>query len=184
MAYNPKYDDIIDRPHHVSRSHPRMPLSDRAFQFAPFAALSGYADTIRETQRLTERKIELDEGTIEMLNRRYRRLMDTLDSRPTVSITYFRPDERKEGGAYLTVTGVVRKLDPAARRIIMQDGTVIPTAEISAMEGEIFSDMDDCLENQQGVPFFGNALLLYQITVISTPFCPLPHRTEARTGRS
>ena len=54
MAYNPKYDDIIDRPHHVSRSHPRMPLSDRAFQFAPFAALSGYADTIRETQRLTE----------------------------------------------------------------------------------------------------------------------------------
>ena len=80
MAYNPKYDDIIDRPHHVSHSHPRMPLSDRAFQFAPFAALSGYADTIRETQRLTERKIELDEGTIEMLNRRYRRLMDTLDS--------------------------------------------------------------------------------------------------------
>ena len=136
MAYNPKYDDIIDRPHHVSRSHPRMPLSDRAFQFAPFAALSGYADTIRETQRLTERKIE-------MLNRRYRRLMDTLDSRPTVSITYFRPDERKEGGAYLTVTGVVRKLDPAARRIIMQDGTVIPAAEISAMEGEIFSDMDE-----------------------------------------
>ena len=135
MAYNPKYDDIIDRPHHVSRSHPRMPLSDRAFQFAPFAALSGYADTIRETQRLTERKIELDEGTIEMLNRRYRR--------PTVSITYFRPDERKEGGAYLTVTGVVRKLDPAARRIIMQDGTVIPAAEISAMEGEIFSDMDE-----------------------------------------
>ena len=129
MAYNPKYDDIIDRPHHVSHSHPRMPLSDRAFQF--------------ETQRLTERKIELDEGTIEMLNRRYRRLMDTLDSRPTVSITYFRPDERKEGGAYLTVTGVVRKLDPAARRIIMQDGTVIPTAEISAMEGEIFSDMDE-----------------------------------------
>ena len=108
MAYNPKYDDIIDHPHHVSRSHPRMPLSDRAFQFAPFAALSGYADTIRETQRLTERKIKLNEGTIEMLNRRYRRLMDTLDSRPTVSITYFRPDERKEGGAYLTVTGVVR----------------------------------------------------------------------------
>ena len=91
----------------------------------------------------TERKIELDEGTIEMLNRRYRRLMDTLDSRPTVSITYFRPDERKEGGAYLTVTGVVRKLDPAARRIIMQDGTVIPAAEISAMEGEIFSDMNE-----------------------------------------
>ena len=131
MAYNPKYDDIIDHPHHVPRSHPRMPLSDRAFQFAPFAALSGYADTIRETQRLTERKIELDEGTIEMLNRRCRRLMDTLDSRPTASITYFRPDERKEGGAYLTVTGVVRKLDPAARRIIMQDGTVIPAAEIS-----------------------------------------------------
>ena len=92
MAYNPKYDGIIDRPHHVSRSHPRMPLSDRAFQFAPFAALSGYADTIRETQRLTEQKIELDEGTIEMLNRRCRRLMDMLDSRPTVSITYFRPD--------------------------------------------------------------------------------------------
>ena len=138
MAHNPKYDDIIDHPHHVSRSHPRMPLSDRAFQFAPFAALSGYADTIRETQRLTERKIKLNEGTIEMLNRRYRRLMDTLDSR----LTYFRPDERKEGGAYLTVTGVVRKLDPAARRIIMQDGTVIPAAEISAMEG-IFSDMDE-----------------------------------------
>ena len=72
-----------------------------------------------------------------------RRLMDTLDSRPTVSITYVKPVERKEGGAYLTVTGVVRKLDPAARRIIMQDGTVIPAAEISVMEGEIFSDMDE-----------------------------------------
>ena len=87
MAYNPKYDDIIDRPHHVSRSHPRMPLSDRAFQFAPFAALSGYADTIRETQRLTERKIELDEGTIEMLNRRYRRPMRSTAVRPSASPT-------------------------------------------------------------------------------------------------
>lgn len=143
MGYNHKYDDIIDHPHHVSWNHPQMPMHDRAYQFAPFAALSGYADSIRETQRLTERKIELDEGTIDMLNRRYRRLMDVLSTQPTISITYFKPDERKEGGAYLTVTGVVRKIDPTGRRIIMQDGTVIPTTEVSAMEGEIFSDMDE-----------------------------------------
>ena len=99
---NNRYDEIINLPHHVSKTRPRMPMSDRAAQFAPFAALTGYDSAIKETGRLTDERIELDEGALTALNMRYQLLMDALDEEPEVEITYFKPDERKAGGEYVT----------------------------------------------------------------------------------
>ena len=104
---NGKYDEIMGLPHHVSKTRPQMPMSDRAAQFAPFAALTGYDSAIKETGRLTDERIELDEGALTALNMRYQLLMDALDEEPEVEITYFKPDERKAGGAYVTATGAV-----------------------------------------------------------------------------
>lgn len=101
---NRKYAGIMNLPHHVSPTRPQMPISDRAAQFSPFAALTGYAGVIRETARLTDRKIELDETMLTALNERYQLLLSVLDAEPEVEITYFVPDERKSGGAYRTVT--------------------------------------------------------------------------------
>ena len=102
-------------PHHVSKTRPQMPMSDRAAQFAPFAALTGYDSAIKETGRLTDERIELDEGALTALNMRYQLLMDALDEEPEVEITYFKPDERKAGGAYVTATGAVIKVDDFER---------------------------------------------------------------------
>ncbi|MBO5649011.1 MAG: hypothetical protein J6S76_03760, partial [Clostridia bacterium] len=103
-----KYEDIIDLPHHVSYRHPRMSRIDRAAQFAPFAALTGYEAAVRETARLTEGQKELDETALAVLNEKLRLLADFLEDRAQVSITYFRPDERKKGGAYLSAEGAVK----------------------------------------------------------------------------
>ena len=103
-----------------------MPMSDRAAQFAPFAALTGYDAAIKETGRLTDDKIELDEEALTALDMKYQLLMDALDDAPEVTITYFQPDERKAGGKYLTATGAVKKVDDYERLITMQDGAKIP----------------------------------------------------------
>ena len=121
-----KYDEIMGLPHHVSTTRPQMPLSDRAAQFAPFAALTGYDSAIKETGRLTDERIELDEEALAALDRKYQLLMDTLDDEPAVTITYFQPDERKAGGQYVSATGTVKKVDTFGRRILLQDGTRIP----------------------------------------------------------
>ena len=102
-----RYDDIIDLPHHTSKKHPRMPLLDRAAQFAPFAALTGHEAAIKETARLTEEEIELDENRKELLDLRLQQLQECLAEQPMVTVTYFKPDEKKAGGAYVSVTGVV-----------------------------------------------------------------------------
>ena len=132
-----QYDDIIRLPHPDSPKHPRM-LYDRAAQFSPFAALTGYAGVIRETARLTDRKIELDETMLTALNERYQLLLSVLDAEPEVEITYFVPDERKSGGAYRTVSGVVKKADEFARRLTLTDGTVIPMEDVLMLDGAIF----------------------------------------------
>lgn len=123
---NNRYDEIINLPHHVSKTRPRMPMSDRAAQFAPFAALTGYDSAIKETGRLTDERIELDEEALTALDRKYQLLMDTLDDAPEVTIIYFQPDERKAGGQYVSATGTVKKVDTFGRRILLQDGTRIP----------------------------------------------------------
>jgi hypothetical protein len=135
------YQEIIDLPHHVSKTHPQMPMSDRAAQFSPFAALTGYNSAIRETGRLTEERIELDEEALMALNMRYQLLIDSLKECPEVRITYFKPDERKSGGAYLTITGVVKKVDDYKRLITMQDGMIIPLDDVLMIEGKLFSGL-------------------------------------------
>ena len=126
MRMNNRYDEIMELPHHVSKTHPQMPMSDRAAQFAPFAALTGYDSAIKETGRLTDERIELDEEALTALDRKYQLLMDTLDDAPEVTIIYFQPDERKAGGQYVSATGTVKKVDTFGRRILLQDGARIP----------------------------------------------------------
>lgn len=137
-----EYDDIIHLPHHVSSKRPQMPMSDRAAQFSPFAALTGYDDTIQETGRLTEQKIELDDEALQELNERFNILQEHLCEQPEVRFAYFKPDARKDGGAYLTVSGVVRKIKLYEREILLQDGTIIPVDDILKMESSIFPEID------------------------------------------
>ena len=126
MRMNNRYDEIMGLPHHVSKTRPQMPMSDRAAQFAPFAALTGYDSAIKETGRLTDERIALDEEALTALDRKYQLLMDALDDAPEVTIIYFQPDERKAGSQYVSATGTVKKVDTFGRRILLQDGTRIP----------------------------------------------------------
>ena len=137
-----KYEEIINLPHHVSKTRPQMPMSDRAAQFAPFAALTGYDSAIKETGRLTDERIELDEEALTALNMRYQLLMDALNEEPEVEITYFKPDERKTGGEYISVTGAVKKIDDFERLITMQDGMKIPMDDVLSIDGELFSSLE------------------------------------------
>ena len=135
---NDQYNDIIDLPHHVSATRPRMSMIDRAAQFSPFAALTGYDAAIKETGRLTDERIELSEESHATLDRKQQLLMDNLADRPVVSVTYFVPDERKSGGAYVTVTGRVKKVDEFERLLILTDGTKIQLDEIQDLSGDFF----------------------------------------------
>ncbi len=128
------YDDIIHLPHHVSSTRPQMSMEDRAAQFSPFAALTGYDAAIDETGRLTDEKIELDEDTLHILNAKIQLVIDNLSKKLEFYITYFKPDEYKEGGSYLTVSGVVKKVDDYERLLVMQDGTKIPMDDILNIE--------------------------------------------------
>ena len=130
------YDDIINLPHHVSKKRPQMSMADRAAQFSPFAALTGHDEAIRETARLTDDRIDLDEGELEILNMRFQLLFDNLDSSPEVTFTWFKPDARKAGGSYETTHGTVKKIDHQNRLIIMQDQTVIPMDDVVRIELE------------------------------------------------
>ena len=125
-----KYDAIIGLPHHVSQKHPPMPMEKRAAQFAPFAALTGHAAAIRETARLTDEKIELDDAMKLEISDRLRELADRLPDAQPVAITYFLPDAYKSGGSYVDAVGTVRKLDAYARVIVMQDGRKIPIDDV------------------------------------------------------
>ena len=116
------YDDIIRLPHHVSQNHPQMSMHDSAAQFAPFAALTGYESAVGETARLTSERRELDPQEAEELNRRLTDLAARLKDRPKVTIEYFVPDDRKAGGAYVTVTGRMRHISVAKMTLVM-DGT-------------------------------------------------------------
>lgn len=136
------YEDIINLPHHVSTTRPQMPMSDRAAQFSPFAALTGYDAAIKEAARLTDTKIELDNEELNNLNMKFRLLVAHLDDAPEVAITYFKADERKAGGAYLKVTGIVKKLDDFERLITMQDGLKIPMDDILNIESNAFSSLE------------------------------------------
>lgn len=128
-----EYDDIIDLPRPKSKHEP-MPMSDRAAQFSPFAALTGYSDAIDETARLTDRRIELSEEESAELDYK-QQYLSTLDS-PTVTVTYFVPDERKSGGAYVTHTGVLKRVDEVERMVVFKDGLRVPLDEVMDIKCE------------------------------------------------
>ncbi len=120
------YDDIIHLPHHVSKKHPQMSPMNRAAQFSPFAALTGHGAAIRETARLTDEFIELEEDQKEQLDEQLQQIRENLPKNPEVEIIYFQPDRRKDGGSYVTIRGTVRQIDEYRRQILFTDGTAIP----------------------------------------------------------
>lgn len=126
--------DIIDLPHPVSKKHPQMSRLDRAAQFAPFAALTGFDDDIGESERLTCRRAELDPGQIMILNDRLSLIMSGELGDQTVRLTYFVPDGKKAGGAYVTKTGVLKRFDEINREIIMSDKSKIPIDDLYGVE--------------------------------------------------
>ena len=119
------YDDIINLPHHVSEPHPHMPVSARAAQFAPFAALTGYGDVIRETARLTEARPELSEDERAEMDQTLRAVLNTQGKNARIEVTYFVPDARKSGGAYIKAAGKIRRVDEAEEVLILE----IPVGE-------------------------------------------------------
>ncbi|MCD8051819.1 MAG: hypothetical protein LUE89_09095 [Clostridiales bacterium] len=140
---NRDYSDIINLPHHVSETRPHMSMRDRAAQFSPFAALTGYDAAVKETARLTDQRAELDEEMKQNLSERLNLIQEDLAATPVVEITYFVPDERKEGGAYNTVTSAVKKIDEFQRLVVLTDGTAIPIDEIIEISGAMFRSLDD-----------------------------------------
>lgn len=141
-----RYDDIINLSRHVSISHPPMPIIDRAAQFSPFAAVTGFDGAIKETARLTDERIVLDESAKSVLDEKLRIVQEQLDKRPEITITYFQQDKKKAGGAYISTSGRVRKIDNYERTINMQDGTIIEIEDIIIITGEIFKPIDDFYE--------------------------------------
>ena len=140
-----RYDDIIGLPHPTSQRHPRMPIRERAAIFSPFAALSGHGAAIAETARLTERRMELDEDTKAELDRRQAVLLAHIGEQPEVAVTWFQPDEKKDGGTYVTTTGRLKKLDTVQRVLVLLDGTSIPLEDVAGLEGDIFQEFIDDL---------------------------------------
>ncbi len=135
------YKDIINLPHHVSCKRRPMGRRERAAQFSPFSALTGYEAVIAESGRLTGERIELSEDSRAELDRKQQLLFEHLAERPELVISYFQPDELKEGGAYVSLKGRVKKLDCLERRIVMTDGKSIAMDDVYDMEGEIFNKM-------------------------------------------
>ena len=125
------YDDIINLPHPTSVKHPRMSMADRAAQFSPFAALVGHGAAIQETARLTDQKIELTEDEKAVLDEKLCLLLDTGGEEV---FTYFLPDERKDGGAYVTAVGSIKKIDLLEHRVVLNDGVIIPIEDILEIE--------------------------------------------------
>ena len=137
-----KYADIIELPHHQSNTRPKMSNYDRAAQFSPFAALTGHAESIKETARLTDEYSEPSEEMKAIMNEKILFLMEQLENQPEITITFFKPDEKKQGGAYITITGVVKKIKTYERQIQMTTGDLIPIDMIFGIDGKIFSRID------------------------------------------
>ena len=140
MSSSEKYADIINLPYHGSKRNKKMSNIDRAAQFSPFAALTGHSEAVKETERLTEDFIELDENMKAVLDERINILKQAFSLKPEVKIVYYLPDQRKDGGSYEEIRGVVKKLSEFKRLIVMEDGTEIPFDHVSEIDGEIFEN--------------------------------------------
>ena len=135
-----KYADLLDRPHHESKKYPRMSRLNRAAQFSPFSALTGYDDLIRESARITQDAREPDEMAVEALNRKLALLAQRLDDAPEICVTYFQPDEKKAGGEYVTFTGTPVRIDEYGKALIFSDKTVIFMQDITELAGDLFEE--------------------------------------------
>lgn len=135
------YADIKNLPHHELTTRRRMPRINRAASFSPFAALTGYDDQVKEAGRLTDERIELDDGTISTLNDKLNYAVSLSNEQPEISVTYFKPDSKKNGGEYVTHTGVIKRVDEYERKLIFTDKTVIPIDDIYGIDGEIFNGL-------------------------------------------
>lgn len=131
-----RYDDMLEMVHHQSETRPHMSMVDRAAQFAPFAALTGYDGQVKEAGRLTEQKIELDETEKQVLNNRFFLLHEHLGDRLLVKITHFKEDLRKEGGAYCIKTGILKKINAQTQSIVFEDGEMIRMQDVLTVEND------------------------------------------------
>lgn len=134
------YEDIINLPHPISKRHPQMDISQRAAQFAPFAALTGYEENIKESARLTDKRIEIDEELKVILNNKIQLIIEYIKEKPEITFTYFIYDNKKSGGKYVNITGIVKKIDTIEEYIILTDKTKIPIKEIININGKIFEN--------------------------------------------
>ena len=129
-----KYDDVLNLPHHVSNTRPHISMHDRAAQFSPFAALTGYDDTVKETARLTDEKLELTTDRINDLNQKIAFLKEHAEERPQITVEYFIPDEKKSGGKYVTLSGKFRRIDEYNHNMVFTSGEEIPLNDIFEIE--------------------------------------------------
>lgn len=137
-----KYQEIINLPHHQSSTRKRMSNYDRAAQFAPFAALTGHDEAIKETARLTDEYMEMGEDRLGELSAKIQLLIDKLSEQPEITVVYFIPDERKSGGSYAEKKGVVRIIDEYERKLVFYDGEKISIDRIIDFKGELFSALE------------------------------------------
>ena len=138
MAEKFPYEDIVNLPPHISKKHPQPSMMDRAARFAPFAAITGYEEMVLEEARVTEERVDLDEGALSLLNEKLNMIQEFLDEEPEVTITYFEPDKKKSSGAYVSITGTVKRIDEYEHLVILIDGKKIRIEEIYALESDLF----------------------------------------------
>jgi len=138
MANKFPYEDIVDLPPHISKKHPQPTMLERAARFAPFAAITGYEEMVLEEARVTEERVDLDEGALSLLNEKLNMIQEFLDEEPEVTITYFEPDKKKSGGAYVSITGTVKRIDEYEHLVILTDGKKIRIEDIYALESDLF----------------------------------------------
>ncbi len=138
---NNPYEDIINLPHYKSSKHPHMPRPDRAGQFSPFAALAGHSDAARETARVTDKRVELDEYIKADINERLCMIQAYIDKKPEVSILYFQKDHLKDGGCYVIASGYVKKVDQYEALVVMGDGRRIFIGDITQIDGGLFDSL-------------------------------------------
>lgn len=138
MAEGFPYEDIVDLPHHISKKYPQPTMADRAARFAPFVAITGYEEMVLEEARVTDDRIEMDESSKAALNEKLNMILEFIDEQPEIKITYFEPDKRKVGGAYVNITGIVKRIDEYEHLVIMTDGKKIYIEDIYNLQSDLF----------------------------------------------
>lgn len=142
MADKFPYEDIVNLPPHISKKYPQPTMEERAARFAPFAAITGYEEMVLEEARVTEEWVELDDGTKSILNEKLQIILDYLRDEPTITFTFFEPDKKKSGGAYVSLTGTVKRIDEYEKCVMLTDGTKIPIERIFGIESDLFGTFD------------------------------------------